>query len=76
MNEFIKYVAIGWIGCMIRNKKDREITLKFLNDISVQAEKIVGDIMPKAQQFMKGGTVNDEPIETVSNDVPAEQRFE
>ena len=47
MLEFIRSAALIWMGACIRNKEDRDTTIKFFNGIGGQAEKILKDFLPK-----------------------------
>lgn len=66
MIDFIRSAALIWIGACVRNKEDRDATLKFFNEIGSQVEKIVKDILPEGDAVNDTtGTAPEQPDEYV-----------
>lgn len=39
--DFIRSAILIWTGCCLRNKEDRELTFKFVNNLGNQIEKSI-----------------------------------
>lgn len=41
MRDFLKTATLMWLGCCVRNKEDRDNTVKFINHLGMQIENSV-----------------------------------